>query len=165
MRYEESYHPFVPLVPKHIFTTLDIDQSSECERFLLTAILVIASRDEPSLEAIHRSCWTYLKKLLLNVLLGLPSTQRIGTVEGLLLLSEWVPYIQEEDCSSLGFEKKIFGGTEDSAAWSLVGQAVRQAYLLRLDRTSFRNETADEPEEITNRKRLVWTCKSQSFIL
>jgi hypothetical protein len=121
--------------------------------------LTIASKNNPSLEAIHRNCWEYLKKLLLDILLGLPLTQRISSVEGLLLLSEWVPYVQLEDASSRSNHRRMFGGVEDSAAWSLVGQAVRQAYFLRLDRTSFRSEASNETDELIDRKRLVWTCE------
>ena len=135
-------------------------QTAETESFLLTTILTIASKDDPCQEVVHRNCWQYMKKLLLGVLLGLPSAQRIGSVEGLLLLSEWVPHTQlEEEPSSTITRRKTLGSTEDSAAWSLVGQAVRQAYLLRLDRTSFRREISKEPKEITDRKRLVWTCE------
>jgi hypothetical protein len=127
------------------------------EKFLLTAVLTIASKDDPCLEIIHRNCWEFMKKLLLEVLLGLPSAQQIGSVESLLLLSEWVPYVQPEE-NSYGIRRRTFGGAEDSAAWSLVGQAVRQAYLLRLDRTSFRREDSKEPKDLLDRKRLAWTC-------
>lgn len=161
--YEENYHAFIPLVPKHVLTPVTLDQSTADERFLLTAILTIASKDNPSLAVIHRNCWEYMKKLLLDVLLGLPSTQRIGSVEGLLLLSEWAPYFAVETPLSQGIQQ-TFCGPEDSASWSLVGQAVRQAYLLRLDRTSFRKETLHEPKDLIDRKRLVWTCKGQSCI-
>jgi len=128
------------------------------EKFLLTAVMTIASKDDPCLEIIHRNCWEFMKKLLLEVLLGLPSAQQIGSVESLLLLSEWVPYVQREENSSHGIRRRTFGGAEDSAAWSLVGQAVRQAYLLRLDRTSFRREDSKEPKDLLDRKRLAWTC-------
>jgi len=148
-------------VPKHVLNPRNIDQSVEKESFLITTILTIASKDEPLLELVHRNCWQYMKVRLLDVLLGLPSAQRIGSVEGLLLLSEWVPYIRLEESSSprIGIERGTLSSSEDSAAWSLVGQAVRQAYLLRLDRTSFRQEVSKEPTELVDRKRLVWTCK------
>jgi hypothetical protein len=129
------------------------------ERFLLTAVLTIASKDDPCLQAIHRKCWEFMKELLLEVLLGLSSVQQIGSVEGLLLLSEWVPYVQLEESPFQGTRQRIFGGIEDSAAWSFVGQAVRQAYLLRLDRTSFRREDSKEPKNQLDRKRLAWTCE------
>lgn len=43
-------------------------------------------------------------------------------------------------------------------AWSLIGQAVRHSYLLRLDKASFREVALDEPQELENRKRLAWIC-------
>jgi hypothetical protein len=129
------------------------------EPFLLTAILTISSKDRPEVENVHHHCWNYMKQLMLDVLLGVPSMQRVGSVEGLLLLAEWVPHIQIEKA----FDIKSFPGkagvTEDSTAWSLVGQAVRQAYLLRLDSTGFRGEMREELKEEYDRKRLAWSCK------
>ncbi len=148
---------------KHVLSPVNIHRSLRYERFLLTAILTIASKDDARLEAIHSKCWEFMKRLLLETLLGLPSAQKLGTVEGLLLLSEWVPYAQFEDKSSPGFPRRTFGGTEDSTAWSLVSQAIRQGYLLRLDRTSFRREDAKESKDLLNRKRLAWTCRSFFF--
>lgn len=128
------------------------------EPFLLTAILTIASKDDPNLDDVHQKCWEYMKHLLLDVLLGHPSTQQVGSVEGLLLLSDWVPYIQFDKPTNTGISRGRIAVTEDSTAWSLVGQAVRQAYLLKLDRTSFREEILGESKEQVDRKRLVWTC-------
>ncbi len=99
-----------------------------------------------------------MKQLLLDVLLGHPSTQQIGSVEGLLLLSEWVPDIQFDRLQRTGLPRGKIGASEDSTAWSLVGQAVRQAYLLKLDRMSFREEFSGELKDEVDRMRLVWSC-------
>jgi hypothetical protein len=157
--YMVNYHPFVPIAPKFIRSPLNIDEIAVKEPFLLTAILTIASKDDPDWEEIHSRCWEYMKELLLDVLLGHPSTQQIGSVEGLLLLSDWVPYIQFDRSTGPGISRGKISVTEDSTAWSLVGQAVRQGYLLKLDRTSFREESSGDSKEQVDRKRLVWTCQ------
>jgi hypothetical protein len=100
-----------------------------------------------------------MKQLLLDVLLGHPSTQQIGSVEGLLLLSDWVPDIQCDSSLRTGPPGGKISVNEDSTAWSLVGQAVRQAYLLKLDRASFREEFSGESKDQVDRKRLVWSCE------
>jgi hypothetical protein len=153
-----NYHPFVPLAPKYILLPLNIDEIAAKESFVLTAILTIASKDDPNLDQIHKKCWEYMKQLLLDVLLGHPSTQQIGSVEGLLLLSDWVPDIQCDRSMRAGLSRGKISVTEDSTAWSLVGQAVRQAYLLKLDRTSFHEEFSGESKDQVDRKRLVWSC-------
>lgn len=97
-----------------------------------------------------------MRRQLLDVLLALPHTHRIGYVEGLLLLSDWVPYIQLE--RSNAFKSIKIDVTEDNTAWSLVGQAVRHAYLLRLDRATFKEEMFGESQDQVDRKVLVWAC-------
>ena len=127
------------------------------EPFLLTAILTIASKHECSWMQVHYHCWDYMKELLLEVLLALPWTHRVGSVEGLLLLADWLPDSAFDTQTTSGSSSGSF--VEDGTAWSLVGQAVRHAYLLRLDRNSFRDNFVDESEEQVERKRIAWTCK------
>lgn len=95
-----------------------------------------------------------MRELLLDVLLARPHTHRIGMVEGLLLLSDWLPSAHSDNSPT---PKSLFA--EDATAWSLIGQAVRHAYLLRLDRMSFRKDVHGESKDETDRKRLVWTCR------
>ncbi len=55
--------------------------------------------DSPEHYLTHRYCWDYTQRLLLEVLLAHPWTQTSRTVEGLLLLSEWLapyPYAAEQ---------------------------------------------------------------------
>lgn len=129
------------------------------EPFQLTVILTIASKDEPAYRDIHQHCWNSLKRHLLDILLVAPSTVHVGSVEGLLLLAEWVPYLQLQTPSY----PKLFPGNlsavEDNMAWSLIGQAVRHSYLLRLDKASFRETAVGESQELEDRKRLAWICK------
>ncbi|KIX99568.1 uncharacterized protein Z520_05144 [Fonsecaea multimorphosa CBS 102226] len=152
--YAESYHPFLPIAPKYMLQPLNINDVATNEPFLLTVILTIASRFDPAWETVHQHCWTYTKELLLDILLALPQTHHVSSVEGLLLLADWLPDIQLGYPSSHHSTGGIF--TEDGTAWSLVGQAVRHAYLLRLDRTSFREDFVGQTKEQIDRKRLAW---------
>jgi hypothetical protein len=120
-----NYYPFVPLAPEDILSPLNIDEIAAKESFVLTAILTIGSKDDPNLDEIHKRCWEYTKLLLLDVLLGHPSTQQIDSVKGLLLLSQWVPDIQFDRSLRTGLPRGKISVSEDSTAWSLVGQAVR----------------------------------------
>ena len=148
----------MPLVADHILAPCNIDRVAREEAFLLTIILTIASKDDFELNVIHHHCCLHTKRLLLDILLALPSTFGVGTVEGLLVLSEWLPYISFNSTPSVDSAKGNF--PEDSTAWSLVGQAVRHAYLLRLDRASFRESVAGENKQQVDRNRLAWTCAS-----
>lgn len=136
-----------------LFQPSNLDRIATNETFLLTAIITISSKDDPVWAAVHRRCWEYMKELLLEVLLALPNTHQVGLVEGLLLLSDWLPSLQSAASSD---PRRLFA--EDATAWSLVGQAVRHFYLLRLDRTSFRGDVSSGDKRETDRKRLVWTC-------
>jgi hypothetical protein len=99
-----------------------------------------------------------MKRHLLDILLATPSTLNVATVEGLLLLAEWIPYSEVETSSNPRVLSGNLSAVEDNMAWSLIGQAVRHAYLLRLDKASFREKVDGEPYELENRKRLAWIC-------
>jgi hypothetical protein len=133
-----------------------IDKIRKTDFFLLTVILTIASRDSPIHSPIHRYCWDYTQRLLLEVLLGYPWTLRSRTVESILLLSEWLPHIELTQFAPKE-NKSIF--IEDRTSWSLVGLAVRQAYLMRLDQGAFPNISLQETKEEADHKRLIWTCE------
>lgn len=126
------------------------------DHFLLTVILTIASRDSPNHSLVHRYCWDYSQRLLLEVLLAQPWTQTPRTVEGLLLLSEWLPHIQTSQPTSQ-VPKNLF--SEDRTAWSLIGLAIRHGYMLRLDRGAFRQQRDSGNQERAEQNRLIWTCK------
>ncbi|KAL7815499.1 hypothetical protein V8C26DRAFT_401835 [Trichoderma gracile] len=153
--YSHNYHPYCPIVPAYMLGHSAIEQIRKSDFFLLTVILTIASRDSPSHSLVHRNCWDYAQRLLLEVLLGHPWTLKSRTVESLLLLSEWLPHI-ELTHAALNEDKSIF--IEDRTSWSLVGLAVRQAYLMRLDQGAFPNATMQqETKEQAEHKRLIWT--------
>ena len=98
---------------------------------------------------------------MLDVLMAVPSTLNVGSVEGLLLLAEWVQYpLSSATISCHAMPNQNISVVEDNMAWSLTGQAIRHAYLLRLDRASFREKLPGESQEAQNRNRLAWTCTS-----
>lgn len=125
------------------------------DHFLLTAILTIASRDDPCHSLTHRDCWEHTRHLLVNVLLADHWTQTPRTVEGLLLLAEWLPHIQIQGSSET--PKNLF--SEDRTAWSLVGLAVRHGYLQRLDQGAFPINAHSEAKDLADQSRLVWACE------
>lgn len=133
--------------------------------FLLTVILTIASRDSQSHTLTHRYCWDHTQRLLLEVLLAQQWAQTPRTVQGLLLLAEWLPHQSRQIMS--GLPPNL--ASEDQTAWSLIGLAVRQGYLLRLDHAAFRKPGVSgsrevggngEDEKEEEEKRLIWTCRS-----
>ncbi|KAK4062188.1 transcriptional regulator family: Fungal Specific TF [Trichoderma harzianum] len=152
--YSQNYHSYCPIVPAYMFGQSGIDKIRTSDFFLLTVILTIASRDSSNHSLIHRYCWDYTQKLLLEVLLGYPWTLKSRTVESLLLLSEWLPHIELTQSVS-NESKSMF--IEDRTSWSLVGLAVRQAYLMRLDQGAFPNIATQETKEQAEHKRLLWT--------
>lgn len=124
---------------------------------LLTIILTIASRDEPNHATTHRHCWEHTQRLLLDVLLAQPWTQSPQTVRGLLLLAEWLPHVQLNHAST-GEPDSLFA--EGRTAWTMIGMAIRHAYLLRLDLAAFRKDNLREEKHGTDQERLIWTRKS-----
>ncbi|GMF74152.1 unnamed protein product [Aspergillus oryzae] len=70
-----------------------------------------------------------MEKLLLRVVLGAASVRHVGSVEGLLLLAEWVPHISTEEwardaAASNGPPQQVQVTEEDSVSWNLIGLAV-----------------------------------------
>ncbi|KAK1242001.1 hypothetical protein MKX07_007824 [Trichoderma sp. CBMAI-0711] len=126
--YSRNYHPYCPIVPTYMLGPSAIDKILRSDFFLLTVVLTIASRDSPSHSLIHRYCWDYAQRLLLEVLLGHPWTLKSRTVESLLLLSEWLPHI-ELTHGALNEDKSAFPNT------------------------TMQQETKEQAEH----KRLIWT--------
>ncbi|KAJ5107372.1 hypothetical protein N7456_004047 [Penicillium angulare] len=150
-RYQDNYHPFFPIVPASVLDPKNITNSLKHESFLITAILVISSKDLPNLSQTNKSIWSHLQQRILQISLGASGTRHINCVEGLLLLGEWSLPNQSEYESN------------GEAPWSIIGLAVRLAYRLRLEDSSFnwgRNTNRDkdsDTETQSDRKRLVWT--------
>ncbi|OTA24475.1 hypothetical protein BTJ68_12537 [Hortaea werneckii EXF-2000] len=150
--YAERYHPLMPVVPQHVLSTKNLQQTVAEECFLLTAVLTIASKDRPELGALHNQIWAYMQQLILHVAIGASSTRRVGAVEGLLILAEWAPHGDDGMPAAT-----IVAESGEDSAWSLVGLAVRQGYLLHLEQHSFRSEAKEESKAVTDRNRLAWT--------
>ncbi len=125
------------------------------ERYLLTAIIIIASRHDQSqkMREIHDKSWEVMRvgyasyrriyaPLFLLVqeymndvfYLGLQPT--VGLVEGLLLLAENLPrnpdLVSKLEKAS-GEVKDGVHGAENRQSWMLTGMAIRTAYGLGLD--------------------------------
>ncbi|CAH0058149.1 unnamed protein product [Clonostachys solani] len=141
--YADNYHQFLPICPVSTLRTENILHTIEHEPFLLTAILVVASQSQPDFASVHESIWKHMKQLIMDVVLGAAGTRSVGCVEGLLLLGEWT------------MQDQTTGGGE-GAAWSVLGLAVRTAYLLRLEDSSFKTP-GEENDASLLRNRLAWT--------
>lgn len=156
LRYARYYHPYCPIVPSYLLRPSNTATIQKSDYFLLTAVLTIASRDDPHHSLTHRYCWDHTQCLLVDVLLAHPRIQTPRTVEGLLILAEWLPHIQIQATTSEA-PKNLF--SEDRTAWSLVGLAVRHGYLQRLDQAAFPNNSSSESKERADQNRLVWACE------
>ncbi|KAJ9645762.1 hypothetical protein H2201_003655 [Coniosporium apollinis] len=149
-RYHTYYHPYFPLVPPQTFHVARLADTAREEPHLLTAILVISSKDLVEEPHLYDICAAYMKMLVSDLASG--GDGGIEAVEALLLLAEWVPYTQR--AAQTG---KVGRGEEDKECWMHVGLALRIGYFLGLDRTSFR--VVDENVDAQfSRKRLVWTA-------
>ncbi|ORY12960.1 hypothetical protein BCR34DRAFT_624061 [Clohesyomyces aquaticus] len=148
MRYHQHYHPYYPLAPARTFDTTRLAETAQNEPHLLTAILVISSKDLVEESHIYEACSDYMKNLVSNLAAG--GEADVEAVEALLLLAEWAPYTQRGS-------GKVGKGEEDKESWMHVGIALRIAYFLALDRYSFR-VVDDGKDPNHNRKRLIWTA-------
>lgn len=146
-RYQENYHPFYPLAPAETFDTTRLAHTAKNEPHLLTAILVIASKDLVEEPHIYNTCSDHMKTLVSTLSAG--GDAGVEAVEALLILAEWAPYTQRG-------AGKVGRGEEDKESWMHVGIALRIAYFLALDKYSFRF-VDQEKDPNHNRKRLLWT--------
>ncbi|KAH8746944.1 hypothetical protein F5883DRAFT_510097 [Diaporthe sp. PMI_573] len=155
-RYSKLYHPFCPIAPGYLIGQSGLQRLQESDHFLLTVILAIASRDRSIDLDTHNTCWQHIQRLLLDVLLARPWTLNPQTVEGLLLLSEWLPHTEVDHENSLAYDHDSLSD-DDRTAWSLIGLAVRHGYMLHLDQGAFRQSTSTGTTEQMDRNRLIWT--------
>ena len=148
VRYQQNYHPYYPLAPAQAFDTSRLSEMVRKEHHLLTALLLIASKDLVNEPHIYEACTEHMKSLVANLAAG--GDAGIEAVEALLLLAEWAPYTQRGS-------GKVGKGEEDKESWMHVGIALRIAYFLALDKYSFRFvDQGRDPSH--NRKRLIWTA-------
>lgn len=115
----------------------------------MTAILTVASKDEPTWQRAHEACSRHMESLLSPLIYGGVTT--VGSVEALLILAEWAPQPPHE-LSIIGC------GKEDYGAWMLVGVAIRLGYLQRLEQTGLQ-APGDSPSESYNRGKIAWAGK------
>jgi hypothetical protein len=148
VRFQQQYHPYYPLVPAHAFETSRLSDMVNKEHHLLTAILLIASKDLVDEPHIYEACSEHMKSLVSTLAAG--GDAGIEAVEALLLLAEWAPYTQRGS-------GKVGRGEEDKESWMHVGLALRIAYFLALDRYSFRFVDQGKDQD-HDRKRLIWTA-------
>ena len=92
VRYQQNYHPFYPLAPSHVFESSRMPDMVRKEPHLLTALLLIASKDLVNEPHIYEACTEHMKSLVANLAAG--GDAGIEAVEALLLLAEWAPYTQ-----------------------------------------------------------------------
>ncbi|PNS18067.1 hypothetical protein CAC42_4026 [Sphaceloma murrayae] len=145
-RYHNYYHPYYPVVPRDTLNTANLSKTIREEPHLLTAILLIASKDLVDEPAIFSTCSEHMQALVSALAAG--GAGGVEAVEALLLLAEWTPY---QKSGSVG------RGEEDREAWMHVGTALRVGYFLGLDKYSFYVPDMKDPQ--AQRKRLVWiTC-------
>ncbi|KIW18964.1 hypothetical protein PV08_03253 [Exophiala spinifera] len=146
-RYAEYYHAYLPLVPRKYFDPAQLDIFAANDKHLLTAVLTISSKDLVEQPHIHLCCSRYMHDLISGIAAGHDCD--VEAVEALLLLAEWEPQGLRNRIEAVG------RGEEDRSAWMHVGIALRTGYFLGLDRTAFRQESAEEAR-IDGRKRLAW---------
>ncbi|RMZ92141.1 hypothetical protein DV736_g629, partial [Chaetothyriales sp. CBS 134916] len=146
-RYLEHYHPYLPLVPRKWYDPDRLDAFAVSDKHLLTAVLTIASKDLVDQPNLHASCSRYMHDLISGIAAGHDCD--VEAVEALLLLAEWEPQGLRNNIESVG------RGEEDRSAWMHVGIALRTGYFLALDRTAFRQESAEEAR-MDSRKRFAW---------
>ena len=149
-RYRHYYHPYFPIVPAATLDAVNLAKTARDETALLTAILVVASRDLVDDPNVSTACTEYMRSLVSSLSAGGPSS--VSSVEALLLLAEWTPYTSRSDAGHVG------RGEEDREAWMHVGIALRIGYFLGLDRYSFHVRGDDARDPQWQRKRLVWTA-------
>lgn len=147
-RYQEKFHPYYPLAPPQTFELGKLQEFADREPQLLTAVLVIATKDLMDEPGLYEIASTYMKSLVSDLAAG--GDGSIGAVEALLILAEWAPYTQRSQSGIVG------RGEEDKESWMHVGVAIRIGYFLGLEKFSFRSP-GETKDPLLARKRLVWT--------
>ncbi|KAI6248148.1 hypothetical protein HI914_03754 [Erysiphe necator] len=144
--YEELYHPYFPIIPRESFEHTKIPWMSRNEPHLFSAILTVASREN---DTVHQICYDHMQKLISMILGG--ADANIEAVQALLILSQWVSRSPQVNSSSIG------KGEEDRVAWMYIGTALRIAYYIGLDRTTFKDDENGNSASL-HRNQLVWAA-------
>lgn len=145
--YISRHNHYIPLIPEYRLPSNDarLAQFASQEPFLLMVMVLIVSRYEDG--SVHVACWEVIRNHLSQLTYG--SLPTVDVVEGLLLLSEYLPSLPN-------VANNDFHQVEASMSWNLIGLAIRHSYFLGLDQRALldRNVT---PDEQASRERLVWT--------
>ncbi|KAH7232875.1 hypothetical protein BKA59DRAFT_504057 [Fusarium tricinctum] len=146
--YHNNFHIFFPIAYSAIFDCGSISESIENEPYLMTAILTVATKDDPSWSIAHNACARYMESQISKLIYTGSTT--VGAVEALLILAEWAPQPLEENLM-------IGCGKEDQGSWMLVGVAIRLAYLQNLEQTGLTQRVVGTTE-LLSRKRIAWAA-------
>ncbi|KAI4738660.1 hypothetical protein E4T50_10883 [Aureobasidium sp. EXF-12298] len=144
-RYRQHYHPYFSIAPPSTLDTNNLVNTAKDEPHLLTAMLVIASKDLMEEPHVFEACSAHMQSLVSALVAGGPGG--VEAVESLLLLAEWTPYTSRSRAGNVG------RGEEDREAWMHVGTALRIGYYLGLDKYSF-PVAEDSKDPHWKRKRL-----------
>ncbi|KAG9503129.1 hypothetical protein J7337_005969 [Fusarium musae] len=134
------------LIEHAAFDSSRILELIEHEPYLITAILTVATKDDPSWSRAHNACARHMETQISKLIYTGSTT--VGAVEALLILAEWAPQPLEENLM-------IGCGKEDQGSWMLVGVAIRLAYLQNLEQTGLVQRVEGAPEHLS-RKRIAW---------
>lgn len=127
---------------------------AEREPHLLTAILTVASKEDPAWSSVHEACSRHMEVLVAQVIYKGSTT--VGAVEALLILAEWTPHRLQESPT-------IGHGEEDRGAWMQIGVAIRLAYLQGLEQTGLCLGRPASRTHHFQRRRIAWA--GRSFLL
>ncbi|KAM0502786.1 hypothetical protein ACHAP8_003617 [Fusarium lateritium] len=147
-QYHDNFHIFFPIAYSVIFDYTRLLESLEEEQYLITAILTVATKDDPSWSKAHTACARYMESQISKLIYTGSTT--VGAVEALLILAEWAPQPLEENLM-------IGCGKEDQGSWMLVGVAIRLAYLQNLEQTGLTQRGEDVTQDLS-RKRIAWAA-------
>ncbi|RGP64840.1 hypothetical protein FLONG3_9418 [Fusarium longipes] len=147
-QYHDNFHVFFPIAYTVIFDYTRLLESIEKEQYLITAILTVATKDDPSWSKAHNACARYMESQISKLIYTGSTT--VGAVEALLILAEWAPQPLEENLM-------IGCGKEDQGSWMLVGVAIRLAYLQNLEQTGLTQRDEDGTQDLS-RKRIAWAA-------
>ncbi|KAH8897312.1 hypothetical protein GQ53DRAFT_887638 [Thozetella sp. PMI_491] len=146
-RYYEYYHPYFPIAHKDVFYTGRLSRTIRKEPHLLTALLMVATKDDPALAREHEACAAHMESLIAQLICK--GSLSVGATEALLIMAEWVPRPPEGELATTQHE--------DQVAWMQIGVAVRLGYLQGLEQTGFSRDRRTRPESF-DRKRLAWAA-------
>ncbi|RBR05797.1 hypothetical protein FVER53590_03065 [Fusarium verticillioides] len=146
--YHDNFHIFFPIAYSAAFDSSRILELIEHEPYLITAILTVATKDDPSWSRAHNACARHMETQISKLIYTGSTT--VGAVEALLILAEWAPQPLEENLM-------IGCGKEDQGSWMLVGVAIRLAYLQNLEQTGLVQRVEGAPEHLS-RKRIAWAA-------